>query len=187
MIIRALKRKLHIAIERIAKELLEGRLQELERKLEISTDYSSSNELLNSYLHLFLNERIRIWGEEDRTHLHPTAQLANSLLNTSSGEIWIGEYSFTGHNVSFLTGSHNTDTFLHERQALFPTNGGDIRIGRGVWIGSNALILGPCEIEDHAVVAAGSVVVPGSRIPSGAVVMGIPGRVTRFLQNLPPN
>ena len=187
MIVRSLKRKLHVAIERIVVELLERRLQVTERRIEEGSDFSPSNQPLNEYLHLFLNERIHVWGEENRIHMHETTQLANSLLNTSSGDIWIGEYSFTGHNVSFLTGSHDINTFMHERQAFFPTEGGDIKIGRGVWIGSNALILGPCEIGDHAVVAAGSVVVPGSKIPRGAVVMGIPGRVSRIIENLPPS
>jgi len=39
-----------------------------------------------------------------------------------------------------------------------PKTGRDVVIGRGAWVSSNALVLGPCRIGEHAVVAAASVV-----------------------------
>ena len=62
-----------------------------------------------------------------------------------------------------------------------PKDGGDIRIGKGVWIGSNAIILGPCNIGDHAVVAAGSVVIPDTQIESLAIFGGVPARYIKTI------
>jgi acetyltransferase-like isoleucine patch superfamily enzyme len=126
-----------------------------------------------------IDTRVRIWGDVDRLKISPQAQLVNSLLNTSSGNIEIGAYTFTGHNVCILTGSHDYKKQLEERLADYPKFGRDITIGQGVWIGSNAMILGPCQIGDHAVVAAGAVVVPGSVIPAGAIVAGIPAKIIK--------
>jgi acetyltransferase-like isoleucine patch superfamily enzyme len=69
-----------------------------------------------------------------------------------------------------------------ERMLDIPREGNDIWIGRGVWLGSNAVILGPCKIGDHAVVAAGAVVVPGTEIPSLAIAAGIPAKIIKYIQ-----
>lgn len=53
------------------------------------------------------------------------------------------------------------------------------RIGARCLIGIRSVILDEAEIGDECVIAAGAVVVPGSKIPSGSVVMGVPGRVVR--------
>jgi acetyltransferase-like isoleucine patch superfamily enzyme len=45
-----------------------------------------------------------------------------------------------------------------KRQLSVPQAGQDILIESGVWIGSNATVLGPCVIGHHAVIAAGAVV-----------------------------
>ena len=105
----------------------------------------------------------------------------NTLFNTSSGYIEVGEYSFTGHNVSLITGTHNYDSLLDKRMVDIAATGRDIIIGKGVWIGSSAIILGPCTIGDHSVIGAGSVVLPGSNIPRGAIAVGNPAKVIRVI------
>jgi acetyltransferase-like isoleucine patch superfamily enzyme len=55
---------------------------------------------------------------------------------------------------------------------LLPTT-----IGRDVWIGANAVILGGVIIGDGAVVAAGAVV--NRDVDSGTVVAGVPARKIR--------
>jgi acetyltransferase-like isoleucine patch superfamily enzyme len=136
-------------------------------------------ESLQPVVQEIIDTKVRIWGDVDRLKISPQAELVNSLLNTSSGNIEIGAYTFTGHNVCILTGSHDYEKRLAERLADYPKFGRDITIGQGVWIGSNATILGPCQIGDHAVVAAGAVVVPGSVIPAGAIVAGIPAKIIK--------
>ncbi len=53
------------------------------------------------------------------------------------------------------------------------------RIGRNALIGIGARLLTGCEIGEDCLIAAGSVVTEGRRIPPRSVVMGIPGRVMR--------
>jgi len=96
-------------------------------------------------------------------------------LNVSSGTITIGRNVLVAHGVSILTGTHDYRRFGNERRYAVPANGRDIVIGEGVWIASNATVLGPCTIGEHAVVAAGAVVVDD--VPAYTVVAGVPARV----------
>jgi len=120
----------------------------------------------------------RIWGPKERLHLAADTGIANTLFNTTGGEIHMGRWSFTGHNVSLLTGRHPPQEYRQAR-LNFPRQGGDIHIGEGVWIGSNATILGPCTIGDHAVIAAGAVVTRD--VPACVIVAGVPAVVIRGL------
>lgn len=110
--------------------------------------------------------------------------MVNTLFNLSSGVIAVGDYTFTGHNVSIITGTHQYTSLLEARITDIPEAGRDITIGRGVWIGSNAIILGPCTIGDHAVIAAGAVIPSGSQIPAGAIVAGVPAKVIKMIEAL---
>lgn len=114
-------------------------------------------------------------GRRHRVHLHPTAVVNNALFNAVSGEIFVGEQSFFGHGVSLLTGTHDITLELESRQRAVPRDGRDIVIGRGVWVASNATIIGPVTIGDHAVVCAGAVVT--SDVHDRAIVGGVPAKV----------
>jgi acetyltransferase-like isoleucine patch superfamily enzyme len=126
-----------------------------------------------------------LWGDAERVIVDPSASLANALLNTVSGSIKVGRNTFAGHNVSLITGTHRIDQLNEDRKNSFPHSEHDIIIGDGVWLGSNAVVLGPCTIHDHAVIAAGAVVLPGTEIPVGAVVGGVPARILKMI-DLPP-
>lgn len=103
----------------------------------------------------------------------------DALLNVSSGTIAIGRNALLAHGVSILTGTHDYRRFGEERRYTVPPAGRDIVIGEGVWIASNATVVGPCTIGEHAVVAAGSVVVED--VPAYTVVAGIPARVVAHI------
>lgn len=120
-----------------------------------------------------------VYGDPGRLHIHPTAVINNALFNLSSGEITVAEYAFFGHAVSVLTGTHDITKFDRERQVGVPKSGRDVVIGRGVWVSSNAMVLGPCHIGEHAVVAAASVVT-GDVAPY-TVVAGIPAKPVKTL------
>src|SRR3954471_9985163 len=53
------------------------------------------------------------------------------------------------------------------------------RIGRDTLIGMGALLLSDCEIGEECLIAAGTLVTEGRRIPPRSVVIGVPGRVVR--------
>ena len=105
--------------------------------------------------------------------------MVNTQFNTSSGDIFIGEYTFTGHNVSIITGCHDYNETLKNRQEAAPMTGNDIIIGEGVWLGTNSIILGPNKIGDNAVIAAGAVVVPNTNIPANTIFGGIPAKLIK--------
>ena len=116
----------------------------------------------------------QVWGDSSRLQISPKAAMVNTLYNTSSGKIIVGDYTFTGHNVSLLTGTHDYELLLEKRMLTSPSSGRDIVIGKGVWIGSNVTVLGPCKIDDHAVIGAGSVVLPRTNIKAKSLYAGIP-------------
>ncbi|HEV3144979.1 MAG TPA: gamma carbonic anhydrase family protein [Gemmataceae bacterium] len=53
------------------------------------------------------------------------------------------------------------------------------RIGAGSLIGMGAILLSGCEIGNECIIAAGSVVTEGKRIPPRSLVVGAPGKVVR--------
>lgn len=55
-------------------------------------------------------------------------------------------------------------------------------VGEGTLIGMGAILLGRSRVGRGCLVAAGAVVSPGSEIPDGMVVMGVPGKVVRPLK-----
>lgn len=126
-----------------------------------------------------LLEHQLVYGDRAKLHIHPTAVLNNALFNLSSGEITIEEHAFFGHSVSVLTGTHDVTRFDRARQVGVPKTGRDVVIGRGAWVSSNALVLGPCRIGEHAVVAAASVVT--ADVPPYAIVAGTPAKVVRMI------
>jgi acetyltransferase-like isoleucine patch superfamily enzyme len=119
----------------------------------------------------------RVYGSQKRLNIHSNAKVANSLFNTFSGNIKIDEYAFTGHNVSFLTGSHNYNLCNEERMVEIPLDGNDIHVKKGSWIGSNSTIIGPCIIGENAVIAAGSIVTKD--VDPNCIVGGCPAKLIK--------
>ncbi|MDE2606456.1 MAG: hypothetical protein KGL68_11115 [Burkholderiales bacterium] len=116
----------------------------------------------------------RVFGSRERLHVGEGVVLNDALINTSSGSVTLNDHAFCGHGVSLLTGTHDYHKRSRERQTTVPEGGRDIVVGKGAWIGSNVTVLGPCVIGEHAVVAAGSVVV--SDIEPMSVYAGVPAR-----------
>lgn len=115
----------------------------------------------------------------NRLEVAGNAVVNNAVFNLSSGHIRIEEWAFFGHEVKLLTGTHDASKRDEERQRAIPASGRDITVKRGAWIGSGAIILGPCTIGEHAVVAAASVVTRD--VPPFTVVGGVPARVIKQL------
>jgi acetyltransferase-like isoleucine patch superfamily enzyme len=92
------------------------------------------------------------------------------------GGVTIGEWTLISMHATILSSNH-TIPAIHrcirwEKDVLLPT-----KIGRDVWIGANAVILGGVTIGDGAVVAAGAIVTKD--VESGAIVVGNPARLIR--------
>jgi len=123
--------------------------------------------------------RALAYGDPARLHISETAVVNNALFNLSSGQITIGDYAFFGHNVSVLTGTHDWTKFGAERQSAVPKSGRDVVIEEGVWVSSNAIVVGPCRIGAHAVVGVGALVL--GDVEPYTVVAGNPARVLRTI------
>jgi acetyltransferase-like isoleucine patch superfamily enzyme len=92
------------------------------------------------------------------------------------GGVEIGESTLVSMHCTILSSNHAIapmGTLIRDvADELLPT-----KIGRDVWIGANAVILGGVTIGDGAVVAAGAVVT--KNVEPGAIVAGVPARVIR--------
>ena len=92
--------------------------------------------------------------------------------------VTIGDRVSIGHEVAFVTGSHEIGD--HERRAGALTRG-PIRVGDGAWIGARATVLPGVTIGEGAIVAAGAVVVDD--VAPDSVVAGVPARERRRLDD----
>ena len=92
------------------------------------------------------------------------------------GGVEIGEWTMVSMHAAIVSSNHaipGMDRCMRwEKDILLPT-----KIGRDVWIGANAVILGGVTIGDGAVVAAGAVVTKD--VEAGAIVGGNPARLLR--------
>ncbi len=117
----------------------------------------------------------RIFGPPERLHVAKTAVVNNAFFNTNSGDITVGEWGMVSHDVSLLTGYHDITKLSYERQITAPQFGCDITICEGAWLATNVIVLGPCTIGAHAVVAAGTLV--RHDVAPYAIVAGTQARV----------
>jgi acetyltransferase-like isoleucine patch superfamily enzyme len=87
------------------------------------------------------------------------------------GGVEIGTHTLISPQVTIVSSNHRVgrqeEVIMKAGNELLPT-----KIGRDVWIGANAVILGGVTVGDGAVVAAGSVV--SRDVEAGYIVAGNP-------------
>lgn len=121
------------------------------------------------------------------------------------GDVEIGDFSSVWFNAVVRGDEHyikiGNETNIQDGCVLHVTEGRyPLIIGSRVTIGHSAVVHA-CEVEDevligigavvldgsrvkkHAVVAAGALVPPGTTVPSGKIVAGVPARVLRDLKD----
>jgi len=133
-------------------------------------------------VHVMLNDPIVV-GNPRRFHMSPKARKNNILVNTNGGHVHVGDYVLFGKSVCLITGTHDYAKFNWDRMYVAPSGGRDIVIEEGVWLATNALVIGPCRIGKHSVVAAGSVVTRD--VPPFTVVAGVPAKPIRQIRERP--
>ena len=102
--------------------------------------------------------------------IHPGAQIGKGFFIDHGNGVIIGETTIIGDNVTLYQGVTLGGTGK-EQGKRHPTLGNNIMIGAG------AKVLGSCTIGDNCKIGAGSVVL--CDVPSGATVVGVPGRVVK--------
>ena len=129
--------------------------------------------------------------------IHPTAWV--SAQATLTGDIEVGEGSsiWPGAILRADIGPVRIGRHCHIEEGCIvhgPVEMGDKvclghgavvegeKIGSYVLVGNNATILNGAQVADHCIIAAGSLVKEKARIPTRALVAGVPGEVRRYLQ-----
>ena len=133
--------------------------------------------------------------------LHPSVFVAEGAQVI--GDVEIGEDSSVWYNtvlrgdVNRIRVGRRTNiqdlTMLHVHKDRFPCTVGDdvtvghhavvhgCTVGNRVLVGIGTVILDGVVIEDDCFIAAGTLLTPGTHVPSGSKVMGAPGKVKRPL------
>jgi carbonic anhydrase/acetyltransferase-like protein (isoleucine patch superfamily) len=133
--------------------------------------------------------------------IHPSVFVAEGAQ--IMGDVEIGEDSSVWYNTvirgdvnSIRIGARTNIqdlTMVHVEKGTHPTRLGDdvtvghhvvvhgCTIGNRVLVGIGAIVLNGVVIEDEVFIAAGTLLTPGTHIPSGSMVMGSPGKVKRPL------
>ena len=96
------------------------------------------------------------------------------LTLTDDGNIYIGDRTLIGPNVTLATANHPINAELRERSLQYNK---DIHIGKNVWLGAGVVVVPGVTIGDNSVIGAGSIVVKD--IPANVVAVGNPCHVIR--------
>ena len=104
--------------------------------------------------------------------IHPGAKIGRRLFIDHGMGVVIGETTEIGDDCLIYKGVVLGGTTL-EKKKRHPT------LGNRVIIGSNSTVLGAIAIGDGARIGSGSVVV--KPVPSGATVVGVPGRIVESI------
>lgn len=123
-----------------------------------------------------------VFGSRERLHVGNNVSLLNTLFNTVSGQIRIGDNTIFGQNCMVLTGRHYDGSNGAVLTRAAPATGYDVVIGKDCWIASGAIVYGRASIGDGTIISAGSVVT--GEILSGVLVTGNPARVIRSVTGL---
>ena len=101
----------------------------------------------------------------------------NEVKVHSSIDIVVGDDCMIGPNVQFLTVGHDVDPT--ERLAHKYNYAQGIRLGKNVWLGGGAIVLGGVTIGDNSVIGAGSVVT--KNVEANCLYAGNPAKKVRSL------
>lgn len=102
--------------------------------------------------------------------IHPGATIGRRFFIDHGMGVVIGETAEVGDDVLMYKGAVLGGTSLNKGKR-HPT------VGKGVVIGSNAIILGPITLGDNARIGSGAVVVRS--VPADSTAVGVPARVVR--------
>ena len=149
-------------------------------KLEIFLLYPGVHAIINHriahwlYLHhrFFLARCVSQWSRFwTGIEIHPGATIGHRLVIDHGMGIVIGETAEIGDDCLIYHGVTlgGTGKDVGKRH---PT------LGNNVMVGSGAKVLGPFRVGDNARIAANAVVL--REVPSGATVVGVPGRIVRL-------
>jgi gamma-carbonic anhydrase len=146
---------------------------------------------LTERLNFFATQKPRIHSS---AYVSPKAVLMGSVTLEEQVSIWPGAVLRADINTIEIGKCTNLQdgTIVHLADACGVRIGDYVTVGHGAkihactiedecLIGIGAIVLDGAHIGHHSIIAAGSVVTPGMIVPPGSMVMGVPGKVVRSL------
>ncbi|MNM86003.1 2,3,4,5-tetrahydropyridine-2,6-dicarboxylate N-acetyltransferase [compost metagenome] len=126
----------------------------------------------------------------------PTASVIGKVRLEAGASVWFGAV-LRGDNELIHVGENSN---VQDGSVLHTDMGWPLTIGKGVTIGHkvnlhgcsigdhsligiNAVVLNGAKIGRHCLIGAGALIPEGKEIPDGSLVMGVPGKVVRSLEN----
>lgn len=123
--------------------------------------------------HVFIEDGVHMsYGSHVFLEEHFYANFNLTIID--DGEVYIGDRTMVGPNVTICTTGHPVDPTYRNMVAHYSI---PIYIGKNVWIGSRSVILPGVTIGDNTVIGAGSIVT--RNIPENVVAVGNPCRILR--------
>lgn len=113
------------------------------------------------------------WGGK-HVHFGKNVYANFNLTMVDDTDIYVGDYTMFGPNVTVATAGHPINPALREQAYQYNM---PIHIGKNCWIGAGAVITPGVTIGDNTVIGAGSIVTKD--IPANVVAVGNPCRVMR--------
>lgn len=92
----------------------------------------------------------------------------------ADAQVEIGDNTMIAYGCKIHSSTHN----YNDHPMWYKRIDRPIRIGKHVWIGTGAIILGGVIVEDYAVIGAGSVIT--KNVPAGAIIIGNPAKIFKF-------
>lgn len=132
----------------------------------------------------------------DGVFIAPNATVIGRVTLAEQSSVWFGAVlRGDGNDISVGKRSNLQDqAVVHISSKDGPTRIGEdvtvghcavvhaCTVGNRVLVGTGAILLDHTVVEDDCMIAAGSLLTPGTRVPSGHLVMGSPAKVARPLR-----
>jgi carbonic anhydrase/acetyltransferase-like protein (isoleucine patch superfamily) len=134
--------------------------------------------------------------EDGDCWIAPDANLIGQVIVGSGASVWFGA-TLRGDNEPIAVGEGSNvqeNCVIHTDMGYPCTIGRDCTIGHkamlhgctikdGSLIGMGATILNGAVIGEGCIIGAGALVAEGKEIPAGSLVMGVPGKIVRQLDD----
>ncbi len=138
--------------------------------IEVGAKLDSSKVVIGKNVHIgefsYISAGVVI---EDRVNINSNVQIVTS----PGGSVTVGKDSLIGQNVVIRANDHNFSNLeipINKQGHL----GGEIIIGKNVWLAANVVVTRNTSIGDGSVIGAASVVTED--IPTNCVAVGAPAR-----------
>ncbi|MEL7176118.1 MAG: gamma carbonic anhydrase family protein [Pseudomonadota bacterium] len=143
-----------------------------------------------------LDDHAPVLPEDGDFWVAPDANVIGKVILGSGSSIWFGA-TLRGDNEAIVVGEGSNiqeNSILHTDMGFPLTIGRDCTIGHKAMlhgctigdqslIGMGATVLNGAKIGNNCLIGAGALITEGKEIPDGSLVMGVPGRVMRALDD----